>query len=216
LSLKPGSQINESDLEKRLSIGRTPLREAVLRLVNERLITSVPGPGFFICEVTLENVRALFEAAMILELGVMTLALRRISQRDITQMEEINRSLQSAMSKRKSLQITLLNSQFHQIIHQASRNDFLIASLDNYESQYRRLAYFCFSKIAETNDLKDHFDKVIADHKQLIECLKNSDAQGAFNIITGHIRLFHSRVAKYLLPSMQTIDDFRCEYLKSA
>ena len=65
-------------------------------------------------------------------------------------------------------------------------------------------------------DAKDHFKKVIADHEQLITCLKKRDTQAAINTITDHIRLFHSRVAKYLLPSIENMDVFRGEYLKSA
>jgi DNA-binding GntR family transcriptional regulator len=120
------------------------------------------------------------------------------------------------MTKKEFLQITLLNSQFHRILHEASQNDFLISSLDTYESQYRRLAYLCFSEEVETNDLKSHLDKVHADHRQLIACLKNSDEQGAVKTITGHIRLFHSRVAKYLFPPEQTFDAIYKTHMKIA
>jgi DNA-binding GntR family transcriptional regulator len=205
LDLKPGSKISEGSLERDLAIGRTPVREALLRLVNEGFLTSIPGRGFFVREVTLDGVRALFEAVMILERGCVALAALRISEEETRQMEEIHRSLTRAMTNREYLQVTDLNSQFHRIIHQASRNHFMIASMNTLEPQYHRLAYLCFSEEAGGDELRDHFDKVTTDHAQLIKNLKQGNEQAAVDSITEHIRLFHSRVTRYLFPPMQAV-----------
>jgi len=46
LELSPGNQINERSLEKLLSIGRTPIREALFRLGAEELVEMIPGRAF--------------------------------------------------------------------------------------------------------------------------------------------------------------------------
>ena len=56
LVLKPGMQVKKEELESRLSIGRTPVREAILRLTTEGLLTSIQGRGFFVRQVSLEDV----------------------------------------------------------------------------------------------------------------------------------------------------------------
>ena len=216
LDLKPGSKINDSDLERNLAIGRTPVREALLRLVNEGFLANVPRRGFFVREITLDGVKALFEAAMILERGCIALAARRISDEEINQMLEIHHMLKGVMSKQEYLQVALLNIQFHRIIHQASHNHFLIASMHNLEPQYHRLSYLCFSKETKADELKDHFDKVTEDHGQLIESLKLRDEHAAIDSITEHIRLFHSRVTRYLFPPMQAIRAAHGPYGKRA
>ncbi len=53
LELKPGMQVNKEELESELSIGRTPVREALLRLTTEGLLTSTQGRGFFVRQVSL-------------------------------------------------------------------------------------------------------------------------------------------------------------------
>ena len=216
LHLKPGSQLNECDLGRELSIGRTPVREALLRLVAERFLTSVPGRGFFVHEVTIGDVKALFEAIIILGRATVALAARRIDPKSLMQLEKINRNLKTAMSQREFLQITLFNSKFHRTINKASSNDFLISSIHNLESQYHRLAYLCFSEETETNDLTEHFAKVIADHAQLLECLKKRDEQGAVETMTRHIFLFHARVSKYFYPPMQALDTAHGPYYMNA
>lgn len=206
LELGPGTQVNEGDIGRELSIGRTPVREALLRLVNEGFLGSTPGRGFFVCEVTIEVVRELFESVMILGRGSIALAALRISEIELCRLKEIHQSLKSAMCNGQYLEITLLNSQFHNIINQACRNDFLIGALYNLEPQYHRLAYLCFSEKAEFKDLEAHFSKVMADHEKLIESLINRDEKAAVNAITAHIGLFHSRVAQYLFPPMHAIE----------
>jgi DNA-binding GntR family transcriptional regulator len=206
LDLKPGARINEGVLERDLAIGRTPVREALLRLVNQGFLTSIPGRGFFVREVTLDGVKALFEAVMILQRGCIALAARRITDDELSRLQDIHRELKRAMADQHYLQVTLLNSRFHRVIHEASRNDFLIASMHNLEPQYDRLAYFCFSEQAVGDGLKEHFGKVTVDHGRLIDHLKRRDEQSAVDAVTDHIRLFHSRVTRYLLPPMQAIE----------
>ena len=110
--------------------------------------------------------------------------------------------LKSAMAQREFLHVTNLNTRFHRIIHEAVNNQFLISSFRNIDSQYQRLAYVCFSKDMHSNDLKRHFDNVIADHDALIECFMKRDETAAVEKITQHIHLFSSRVARQFYPSV--------------
>jgi len=207
LKLKPGTQVNKDDLERELSIGRTPVREALLRLSTEGLLTSVQGRGFFVRQVSLEEVKALFEAVMILERPGVALAARRIQPQEIIRLSGINAELETAMARREFLQVTLVNSRFHRIIHKAVGNEFLTSSMRNLDSQYQRLAYLCFSKEMHANDLKQHFAKVIADHTELIECFERRDEGAAIEAITRHVHLFSSRVSHYLYPPVPNFEE---------
>ena len=206
LELKPGMQVNKEELESELSIGRTPVREALLRLTTEGLLTSIQGRGFFVRQVSIEDVKALFEAVMILERPGVSLATRRIQPQDIVRLSEINDELESAMAQREFLQVILLNSRFHRNINEAVNNEFLTSSLRNLDSQYQRLTYLCFSKDAHANDLKQHFAKAIADHAELIVCLKKRDEAAAVEVITRHVHLFNSRVSPYLYPQVPNFE----------
>lgn len=200
LKLKPGTQVNKDDLEHKLSIGRTPVREALLRLTTERLLTNVQGRNFFVRQISLEDTKALFEAVMILQRPAASLAARRIQPQDIERLSTINSELKSAMDQRDFLQITLLNSRFHRTIHEAVNNEFLTSSLHILDSQSQRLAYLCFSKETHGNDLTQHFTKVIADHTELIESLRKREEAAAVEVMTRHIHLFNSRVSEYIYP----------------
>ena len=54
--LIPGQKISEKELEQRLTIGRTPIREAIIRLRREALIHVVPQSGTYISKISIKQI----------------------------------------------------------------------------------------------------------------------------------------------------------------
>lgn len=206
LKLGPGQQVDDADMAKKLLIGRTPIREALFRLNAENLVEVLPGRGFFVREITLSNLRDLFEAMLILERSAVALAASRIKPGRIENLERINSDLRRAWLENNFLQVTLLNSRFHRTIYQASENVFLIAYLDNLQNQSQRLAYMCFSKDMSTYDMQSHAELAIKDHQLLIELFEQGNAAEALNVISEHVKLFQRRVNHFMLPSLDILD----------
>ena len=203
IKLAPGEQIDESRLAQKLSIGRTPTREALFRLAAENLVEVVHGRGFFVKDVTLHHIRDLFEAMLTLEKSAMPLAARRIQKSHLSKLQEVNEELQSAWQGRNFRQVTLLNSQFHRTIYEAMDNSLLYSCLDRLQTQSQRLAYICFSKESPVFDLQSHGELAIRDHRNLIESLAQGDEEQAVKLISEHIRLFQRRVQHFTLPSLE-------------
>ena len=206
LELRPGSQVDESSLEEMLSIGRTPIREALFRLTAEGLVETVPKRGFFIKPITIDDVKSLFEAMMFSQRSCAFLSARRVKENHIEKLHHTHTDLQEAMKSRDYLQVTLLNSHFHRIMHEATDNRFLCSSLNHLQNQAQRLAYLAYSKEMAPNDLKLHFRKVTEDHKTIIALLKKRDEQGLVLKVTEHIQLFYSRIVNYMNPPIENPD----------
>jgi DNA-binding GntR family transcriptional regulator len=103
LKLRPRDQVNEAVLVDKLSIGRTPIREALFRLVAENLVEVVHGRGFFVRDITLNDLRDLFETMLILERSAVSLAARRIGKNQIENLRQINADLRQAWLKKDFL-----------------------------------------------------------------------------------------------------------------
>lgn len=85
-ALKPEARIVEQDLAEEFGVSRTPIREAILHLVNEGLLVSVPNLGTFVKRFSVSDVKEAFEIREVLE----GLAYRNASERfDENEMKEL-------------------------------------------------------------------------------------------------------------------------------
>ena len=75
--LAPGSVIAEVEQSERLGVSRTPVREAISRLLAEGLAEPAPGRGVIVAPISLANVYALFELRTSLDSTAAALAARR-------------------------------------------------------------------------------------------------------------------------------------------
>ena len=206
LKLGPRDQVDEQWLAKKLSIGRTPIREALFRLNAENLLDVVRGRGFFVRDITLHSIKDLFETMLILERSAVALAAKRILPAQMEDLKRTNIGLGEAWHKKNYIRVTLLNSKFHGIIYQATDNSFLISYLGNLQLQSQRLAYMCFSKNLLSYDMQSHAELSIKDHQSLIDLFKQGNGIEAVNIISEHIKLFQRRVNHFMSPSFDILD----------
>ena len=75
--LPPGTVLAEVEQSQRLGISRTPLREALARLTADGLVAPQAGRGLVVTDVSLENIRELFEVRRALEEQAARLAAER-------------------------------------------------------------------------------------------------------------------------------------------
>lgn len=75
--LSPGAVIAEVEQSERLGVSRTPVREAISRLLADGLAEPAPGRGVIVAPISLDNVYALFELRTALDCAAAALAARR-------------------------------------------------------------------------------------------------------------------------------------------
>src|SRR2546429_7243560 len=80
VELRPGAVIDERGLMERLGIGRTPTREALRRLAQERLVEVYPRRGMFVTSVEIRDLASLAEVRSVLESHVARLAAERATE----------------------------------------------------------------------------------------------------------------------------------------
>ena len=104
LKLEPGSLVREPELMERLGLGRTPVREALRRLAQERLVDVYPRQGIFVSRVDVGDLAALSEVRGSLEAFAGRLAAERATTRErdaaATLLEELEHAAGSMTSER--------------------------------------------------------------------------------------------------------------------
>src|ERR1700753_4153538 len=65
--IKSGQKLVEKDIAAAFNVSRTPLREALARLVNDGLAIGIPYRGIFVRQITLRQVRDIYEPRIAIE-----------------------------------------------------------------------------------------------------------------------------------------------------
>ena len=88
LNIKPGTGISEADIREFLKVSRTPIRESIVRLSEERLMDVYPQKGSFVSLIDLKIVEEAYFMRKILEKEVLKLATKNFSEAAIKELEK--------------------------------------------------------------------------------------------------------------------------------
>jgi len=109
LEYKPGQNLEVNQVMSHVGLGRTPVREALLRLVGEKIVESQPGKGFMVPSITLQNTKATFEMMKILENGASELAVRQDTTPFLPKLEKANEDIKAAIDAMDVLSLVNLS-----------------------------------------------------------------------------------------------------------
>lgn len=143
--LAPGTVLAEVEQSQRLGVSRTPLREALSRLMADGLVQSAPGRGVVVTEMSLDHITELYEYREALEEQAARLAAQRRDPKVFIRLAE-QFAHATEMIDEGELGVRHyyeLNEQFDQAIDDAVGNDFLVSALDSarvHLSRIRRIA----------------------------------------------------------------------------
>src|SRR5947208_516620 len=124
LELRPGAVIDERRLMERLGIGRTPTREALRRLAQERLVEVYPRRGMFVTSVEIHDLASLAEVRLVLESHVARLAAERATDEDRSAMEALLDELEHG-DDLDARGLMALDERIHRQVYRSAHNPFL-------------------------------------------------------------------------------------------
>ena len=127
--LKPGARLTETELAVRLSISRTPVREAIRRLEADGLVTHQPRIGAMIRTLDYAEVMELYEMRNVLERTAARMAARSASDVEIAELAALNEEM--AAAARDGARLAALNQRFHLTLIDAARNRYLVKAVQS-------------------------------------------------------------------------------------
>ena len=124
--IKPGEKINEERLAQQTGVSRTPIREALCRLENEKIVKMVPRRGAYVRQQSPETVREVLEVREALEGMVSRLATRHMEERLLEKLRKCLDQIAAIPDEARYLtKYTHADVQFHTLLLEASRNRML-------------------------------------------------------------------------------------------
>src|SRR4051794_8013441 len=119
---KPGECINEASVSELLGLGRTPVHQAIDRLMLEEMVEVIPRKGVIVKPVILQDVLQMIDVRMINEAQCARLAAERADNSHIESISEVLGRARKAISDRDIHALMSLDREFHLLLAGASKN----------------------------------------------------------------------------------------------
>jgi len=173
--LAPGSPLRQETLAADLGVSHIPIREALLKLEAEGLVSITPRCGATVAALSGEEYEELNDMRVALECCVLRIAIPRMTPRDLEAAEEINDRIERQPSRYAEL-----NTAFHLALYEPARRPRILAAitslLRNDERYIRREVRVAGNTKATQRE-----------HRQLLKLIKKGETEEACRLLTDHI-----------------------------
>lgn len=175
-----GGRVTIDELASRYGVSHMPVREALRELRGEGLVIIEPNRGARIRPIDQKFVANLFETRSALEIMLSRRAADRFKLEEANGLERIEDELESEIARCNWDAVLVSNRRFHQLVNRVADNPDALALVDRHwlliAALWQRYGYG-----------PERFAGVASDHRYLIKCFRNNDAEGAAVLMGAHV-----------------------------
>ena len=178
---QPGESLNEKDLASRYKGSRTPVREAAVRLQNERLLRIVPNRGYFVTQITLQVLTDIYEFRCAVECEAARLAaLKGGSPEMLRKLSELAGVTCRADDRQSCVRFIEADTAFHTTVARLSRNQMLVQAVNEARSQMERIMFAAI-------DIEYYGEVPSREHREILKAIQDRDPERARQRMYEHV-----------------------------
>lgn len=181
LRLLPGQLLVEPELAVALGMSRTPVREALVRLRYEGLVTTVPRRGFVVSVPTVETMCEVYEIIAGVESQAIKLAVLRADEGIFDELEGAIAEQETALERGDVALWSQADRRFHELLREAAGNARLLELMRQFDGQLHRVRIATIHLRAPAQ-----LAQSTQDHRELLAALRARDGPAARRIQEGH------------------------------
>ena len=187
--LEPGERLMEIQLAQNLGVSRTPVREAIRKLELEGLVIMIPRKGAEVASITEKSLRDVLEVRKVLEELAAELACKRMTEDGFLELEEQLSAFEEEVKGDDLTKIAEMDVAFHDIIYKYTCNDKLVQMLNNLREQMYRYRVEYIKEKGKRSIL-------VAEHIEIVNCIKRRDVEAAKLAVHRHIEYQESTISQ--------------------
>ena len=191
LDFKPGEQLHIEEFTEKLEVSRTPVREAFLRLATEGLLDVRPRVGYFVSEITEQDIRDLFEAREIVETRAARQAASALTEEDMEQLKNIMEVSSQAVEERDYEKFLENEVMFHEMLKKHIHNKRLLAFMESLNDLTYR------ERVLSTHSVKN-IELTIGEHSRIADALFERDGEKAAKRMKEHLENVRQRLIELI------------------
>lgn len=168
--LQPEEKISDKDISQYFSISRTPVREAIQMLADQKLVNIYPGKETKVAPINMIEAQSNYRLIATIHALALEMAYPKLTEDHIKDLKQIDYSFTIAQKNRDVEVTEILDNQFHDIFLRLSGSPFLIEFSDILKTHIMRIEKIYYKK-------NDSFS--FQSHEEIILALENRDLEGA-------------------------------------
>ncbi len=179
--LEPGQQLSENSLAERIGVSRTPIREAIGRLREDRLVETVPQLGTFVARI---NPTAISDAQFIreaLECAAIRLTAQVAKEADVAELEENLHQQDRAREAADLDAFYLLDDSFHRALCDLSGHISVWIVSERAKAHLNRIRRLSLG-------MPNYLDEMVAEHRLVVDAVAANDPDEAERLLREHLR----------------------------
>jgi DNA-binding GntR family transcriptional regulator len=181
LDLPPGSPIDEVQLASRLSVSRTPIREALVRLASEGLVTTLPNRSTVVSSIDFLNLHTFFDALTLMYRVTTRLAAEHRTPADLGRIRVLQAEFARAVEAQDALAMIATNREFHAAIAEAGRNPSYTGLFCRLLDEGRRILRIYYSSFNARLP-----QRYVDEHEDMIAAIEAGDVERADRLASAH------------------------------
>jgi DNA-binding GntR family transcriptional regulator len=196
LELEPGSPLDEVGLSKRFRLSRSPVREAIIRLAGEGLVTVFPNRSSMVAPLDLRLIPAHLDALELMQRLTTRLAAQNRTDRDIERIEAGEAAFAEAVNRWLLLEMINANHDYHMAIAEAGANPYFTSLYGRILDEGKRMLHMHFSFAAESK--VRGLQMLLSEHGAITQAIKDRNLDLAEELAYLHSVEFRKRFTSYL------------------
>lgn len=178
--INQGQSLTISQISKLTHFSATPIREALLKLEQDGIVSRLLNGNFIVKRFSKEEIESILDLRVLLETYAMEKAVKHVQPKDIRRLAEIVCSAEVCVSKGQTSEASELNTTFHHYLYDLSNDPILVGILQSLSDKIWMNSSTAIGAPGKAQN-------AILEHKKMIEALKGQNATELTKIVKRHI-----------------------------
>ena len=199
LALEPGSPLDEVTLSERFDMSRTPIREALVRLVAEGLAKTLPNRNTVVATIDFAQLPLYFEALSLMYRVTTRSAAVHRQDGDIAKMRQLAAKYATAVEHHDAIGMIQTNVEFHMCIAEAGGNPYFSSLFRRLLDEGRRILRLYYQSFDDKLPRR-----YVDEHEEMVVAIAARDAEKADALGAAHAAQIVAQIQSYIARSTVT------------
>jgi DNA-binding GntR family transcriptional regulator len=191
LDLAPGTPLHEDALMRELSMGRTPIREALKRLALEDLVVVYPRRGTFVTEIEITDLAQISDLRIQLEGHAAFRAAERATKEDHEEALDLIHELTILSGSRFAVDLMDIDTRVHRFVYRCARNSYLETAAERCLNLSLRIWHLALDRLP-------NLPGSVLEHRALLDAIVKGKPRVARDLAAKHVADFEREIRNVL------------------